>query len=155
MHPMPLTESLPPASLFHPTSPRVVRCSRKSDLHRLETPGCVCFAMQSPLSWFVLLVLWIGSEVNAQRPSNLSICDYYAESRYGANNVTTQFRLMQSIVALAFGGGRGVDGTEPDSTGILNPGRFDGQDVNLRSWFDGTSTVTRERALRDAEFMPC
>jgi hypothetical protein len=46
---------------------------------------------------------------------------------------------MQSIVALAFGGGRGVAGTDPDSTGILNPGRFDGNDVNLRSWFDGSS----------------
>jgi len=89
----------------------------------------------------LVLLLGAGDVAHAQRPSSLSICDYYAQSRYGANNATTQFLLMQSIVALAFGGGRGVEGTDPDSTGILNPGRFEGQDVDLHSWFDGTSTT--------------
>lgn len=95
------------------------------------------------VGWLVLL-LGVRGVVEAQRPSSLSICDYYAGSRYGTSNATTQFRLMQSIVALAFGGGRGVVGTDPNSTGILNPGNFEGQDVNLRSWFDGTSMSPKD-----------
>ncbi|KAB5559623.1 hypothetical protein GE09DRAFT_1113622 [Coniochaeta sp. 2T2.1] len=101
----------------------------------------VNFRGQLVLAW-LLLLLQTGRGVYAQRPSSLSICDYYAGNRYGVNNATTQFRLMQSIVALAFGGGRGVAGADPDSTGILNPGRFEEQDVNLRSWFDGTKATT-------------
>ncbi|KAH8802513.1 hypothetical protein F5884DRAFT_473714 [Xylogone sp. PMI_703] len=78
----------------------------------------------------------------AQRPSNSSICDYYATTLYGTNTSTTQFRLMQNIVALAFGGGTHLPGASNDSTGILNPGTFEGLRVNLRSWFDGSKATT-------------
>jgi len=86
-----------------------------------------------------LLLAASGPAALAQRPSSSSICDYYASQRYGSSNSTSQFRLMESIVALAFGGGASVPGTDPISTGILNPGTFRGQAINLRSWFDGSS----------------
>ena len=76
---------------------------------------------------------------HSQRPSDASICDYYANQRYGANNVSTQYRIMESIVGLAFGGGGSIPGVSNESTGILNPGTFEGQAVDLRSWFDGSS----------------
>ena len=120
---------LPVLPRFH--SPETLACNGRQ-------PIVFNSNMRLLLAWLVLL-LGVGNVAYAQRPSSLSICDYYAQNRYGGNNATTQFRLMQSIVALAFGGGRGVVGTDPDSTGILNPGNFEGQDVNLRSWFDGTS----------------
>ncbi len=90
------------------------------------------------------VLLFAAARVSVtQRPSDTTICDYYASSRYGANNSTTQYRLMESIVALAFGGGSGLSGASTDSTGILNPGTFDGQPVNLRPWFDGSSMKPR------------
>lgn len=89
----------------------------------------------------LLLVTVTGHfhEARAQRPSDSSICDYYASQQYGSNSTETQFKLMSHIVSLAFGGGVGLDGPSESSTGILNPGNFQGQAVNLRSWFDGSS----------------
>jgi hypothetical protein len=76
----------------------------------------------------------------AQRPSHASICDYYAEKKYGENSTASQVKLLQNIVALAFGGGEGVADTSAENTGIINPGKYNGRDVNLRPWFDGSST---------------
>ncbi|MCJ1245335.1 hypothetical protein MMC30_002539 [Trapelia coarctata] len=78
----------------------------------------------------------------AQRPSNASICDYYAKARYGANNSDTQFELVQSIVSLAFGGKFNLTNVSSEITGILNPGIFKGDPVYLRPWFDGTLDST-------------
>jgi hypothetical protein len=88
-----------------------------------------------------LLVISIaGGGALAQRPSDASICDYYAEKKYGENSTTTQVKLLQNIVALAFGGGDGVPDTSAENTGIINPGKYNGLDINLRPWFDGSST---------------
>ena len=86
----------------------------------------------------MLLVAVVGMGT-AQRPSTGSICDYYAIRRFGENSSDTQFMLMQSIVALAFGGGASLRNASDDSTGILNPGLFNGSVINLRPWFDGSS----------------
>ncbi|KAI3317326.1 hypothetical protein HD806DRAFT_515560 [Xylariaceae sp. AK1471] len=89
-----------------------------------------------------LLVIAVASVALAQRSANASICDYYAAKTYGSNSSDTQFRLMQHIVALAFGGGSGLSGASDESTGILNHGFFDGQAVYLRPWFDGSKATT-------------
>ncbi|KAH8167784.1 hypothetical protein CIB48_g417 [Xylaria polymorpha] len=62
--------------------------------------------------------------------------------RFGQNSSDTQFMLMQSIVALAFGGGATLPNASDDSTGILNPGSFNGSPINLRPWFDGSKATT-------------
>lgn len=87
----------------------------------------------------LLLVTVVSLGTAQQRPSTASICDYYAMQRFGANSSDTQFKLMEHIVALAFGGGVNLRNASDDSTGILNPGSFSGLAVNLRSWFDGSS----------------
>ena len=78
----------------------------------------------------------------AQRPSNASICDYYAEKVYGTNNSDTQFQLVEGIVALAFGGAFNLTNISSDITGILNPGTYQGLSVDLQPWFDGTLDST-------------
>ena len=95
------------------------------------------------LAVIVLLV----ANVVAQRPEGVSICDYYAEKLYGANSSDTQLRLVQNIVALAFGGGSNLSNVSSDLTGILNPGTFSSgtfQDlsVDLRPWFNGSIQST-------------
>lgn len=85
----------------------------------------------------------------AQRPTNASTCDYYAETFYGANTGTTQFQLIQGIIALAFGGGFNLTNVSSDITGILNPGTFQNYTVDLRPWFNGSidSTNLNDQAV--------
>ncbi|KAJ3577784.1 hypothetical protein NPX13_g2781 [Xylaria arbuscula] len=97
--------------------------------------------MWPQLRGVLLLVALVGMGT-AQRPSTGSICDYYAIQRFGENSSDTQFMLMQSIVALAFGGGTTLHNAPDDSTGILNPGSFNGSAINLRPWFDGSKATT-------------
>ena len=95
--------------------------------------------MRSLRALAAALPLLLAGSALAQRPSDSSICDYYAKVKYGTNSTDNQFALIQNIVALAFGGGASLQGAPTESTGILNPGTFEGQAVNLRSWFDGSS----------------
>lgn len=76
----------------------------------------------------------------AQRPTNASICDYYAEINYGVNNSANQYRLIQSIVSLAYVGGDVLPSAR-NITGILFPGTFMDLKVDLGPWFDGSSTT--------------
>ncbi|KAH7244538.1 uncharacterized protein BKA55DRAFT_595649 [Fusarium redolens] len=89
-----------------------------------------------------LLLSLLRREVLADRPPNQSVCDYYAAQRYGKSNSTTQLLLMQSIVAYAYAGGSSLPHAESNSTGIFNHGQFEGQDVYLRPWFDGSNATT-------------
>lgn len=97
---------------------------------------------------FVLAAL-LGRGVVAQRPSNASLCDYYAINLYGANTTDTQFQLIQSILALAFAGagGTGLSNVSSDLTGIFNPGTVVDPSgvkigVDLQPWFNGSIDST-------------
>ena len=89
----------------------------------------------------LVLALLFGLSV-AQRPSNASICDYYAQSLYGTNSSETQFNLIQDVVALAFGGHFNLTNVSTDITGILNPGTFQNLSVDLQPWFNGSIDST-------------
>ncbi|KID93313.1 hypothetical protein MAJ_10722, partial [Metarhizium majus ARSEF 297] len=89
-----------------------------------------------------LLTLLLGRGILADRPNDQSICDYYASQRYGASNSTTQLHLMQGIVAYAYAGGNTLPNPATNSTGIFNPGQFNGYNVYLRPWFDGSKATT-------------
>lgn len=100
------------------------------------------------VSVFVLAAL-LGRGVLAQRPSNASLCDYYAISLYGSNTTATQFQLVQSILALAFAGagGSGLTNVSSDLTGIFNPGTVVNPSgvkigVDLQPWFNGSIDST-------------
>ncbi|RFU80895.1 hypothetical protein TARUN_1312 [Trichoderma arundinaceum] len=97
------------------------------------------------MSWkriAAVLLLAAGRVSLAQRSGDESICDYYATQRYGESNITTQLLLVQSIVTLAYAGSAGLPNPPDDGTGIFNKGRFDGIDVYLRPWFDGSKATT-------------
>lgn len=91
---------------------------------------------------FLLFGLLLSGFAQAQRPSNASTCDYYALARYGANTSTTQFQLVQGIVASAFGGKFNLSHMPSDLTGILTPGIFENLEVDLTPWFDGSIPST-------------
>ncbi|GAB0134081.1 hypothetical protein EsDP_00002466 [Epichloe bromicola] len=86
-----------------------------------------------------------GVSVSAQQQrqrGDQSICDYYAAKQFGENNAATQLRLMQGIVAYAYAGGNSLPNGDKESTGIFNPGEYNGQEVYLRPWFDGTKATS-------------
>ncbi|KAE9364914.1 hypothetical protein N431DRAFT_446630 [Stipitochalara longipes BDJ] len=87
----------------------------------------------------VLLLLGVSS---AQRPSNATICDYYAITNYGSNTTATQLKLMSSILALAFGGAGSLPNVNSSITGIFNTGTYQGVTVDLQPWFNGTKQST-------------
>ncbi len=95
----------------------------------------------------LLVASLLGRQALAQRPSNASLCDYYATSLYGANTTDTQFTLIQSILALAFAGGSGLANVSTDLTGIFNPGSVVNPSgitipVDLQPWFNGSIDST-------------
>lgn len=87
------------------------------------------------------VAIWSGPTL-AQRPSNASVCDYYAQNLYGTNSSDTQHKLIQHIVALAFEGGTALSNVSSTLTGILRPGIFSGVNVDLRQYFNGSRAST-------------
>lgn len=63
-----------------------------------------------------ILTILFGASL-AQRPNNVSLCDYYAESLFGTNTNVTQLRLMQNIIVLAFAGPFTLQNVDPALTG--------------------------------------
>ncbi|KAI9148256.1 hypothetical protein HJFPF1_12084 [Paramyrothecium foliicola] len=92
-------------------------------------------------SALVCLGILAGSGL-AQRPSNASLCDYYAEAYYGSNTTETQQNLIRHIVALAFEGGTDLKDKPSELTGILRPGKFSDVDIDLRQYFNGSRAST-------------
>ncbi|KAK3361609.1 hypothetical protein B0T24DRAFT_111594 [Lasiosphaeria ovina] len=77
-----------------------------------------------------------------QRPSNASVCDYYAQKRSGTNTSDSQHALVRRIVSLAFEGGSKLEGLPTSLTGILRPGRINDVDVSLQTYFNGSRPST-------------
>lgn len=93
--------------------------------------------MPLPTTMLLFLALLIGLGL-AQRPSNATSCDYYAEQLYGTNSSKTQYELVKHVVALAFAGPPPKStNISSDITGILHPGVFQDEHVNLMPWFNG------------------
>jgi hypothetical protein len=107
----------------------------------------VSFHGITPLHFFLqftmlLILALLLLPAIAQRADNESLCDYYATQLYGANTTTNQYKLLQSIFALAFAGGSVLLNASNELTGIFNPGTFGGVPVNLVPWFDGSIAST-------------
>lgn len=92
----------------------------------------------------LLVYFFLFATILAQRPSSVSICDYYTKVIYGSASAENQLQLIQSIVALAFAGPKSILGNKAPAelTGILNLGVHDGHDVDLMPFFNGTIAST-------------
>ena len=116
----------------------LVFCSSRLTLQSL--------ALQLPRSMMtptpVFLALAVISIALAQRPPNISICDYYSKALLGGSNQTTQYTLVTLLVNTAVIGNY----TQPNKLavpGILAPdANFNGTKVNLLQYFNGDLTST-------------
>ena len=90
-----------------------------------------------------LIVAAIGTvSVLAQRPADVSICDYYAGALLETSNATTQNTLLTLLVNTAVIGNY----TQPNKNavpGILaEDAMYNGTKVNLLQFFDGSLAST-------------
>ncbi|KUJ11515.1 uncharacterized protein LY89DRAFT_654157 [Mollisia scopiformis] len=78
----------------------------------------------------------VGSAV-AQRPANMSICDYYTTALLTNNTAANQATLLTLVVNTAVIGNYTQPNVGVSVPGILAPGEVNGIAVNLLPYFDG------------------
>lgn len=85
-----------------------------------------------------LVMLAMAGAAVAQRPSNVSICDYYTTALLKDNNATNQYTLLTLLVNTAVIGNYTQPNVGVAVPGILNPnGTYNGTNVNLVPYFNG------------------
>ena len=84
----------------------------------------------------------VASTAMAQRPSNISICDYYSTALLNVSNATTQLAVVTLVVNTAIIGNYSSSGYVP---GILaKDAKYNGTTVNLAPYFDGSLMSTND-----------
>jgi hypothetical protein len=80
----------------------------------------------------------LSALVTAQRPANMSICDYYTTALLKENNATNQMTLLTLVVNTAVIGNYTMPNVGIAVPGILAAGTYNGTAVNLLPYFDGS-----------------
>jgi hypothetical protein len=89
-------------------------------------------------------ILALAGVVLAQRPTNVSICDYYTGALLKENNATNQMTLLTLLVNTAVIGNYTQPNVGIAVPGILTKGQFNGTDVNLLPYFSGALLSTND-----------
>ena len=88
----------------------------------------------------ILLLAAVGGAF-AQRPGNVSICDYYTTALFQENSGESQYKLLVSLVNTAvigsYNNSHAAKAADVKVPGILAPGEFNGTKVNLLPYFNG------------------
>ncbi|KAK0709997.1 hypothetical protein B0T26DRAFT_743248 [Lasiosphaeria miniovina] len=87
-------------------------------------------------------VLAAAGMVHAQRPSNVSICDYYTTALLQNNTAENQYKLLTLLVNTAVIGNYTTPNVGVAVPGILTPGTFNGTAVKLAPYFTGALAST-------------
>ncbi|KAH9985374.1 hypothetical protein F4779DRAFT_318394 [Xylariaceae sp. FL0662B] len=82
-------------------------------------------------------VMAAATAVSAQRPADTPICDYYTEALLKDNTADNQATILTLIVNTVVIGNYTVPNVGVKVPGILSPGQYMGQDVNLLPYFNG------------------
>lgn len=85
----------------------------------------------------------IVGAIASGRPASTSICDYYTAALLTKNTEQNQALLLRLLVNTAVIGNY----TQPNYNavpGILTPGTYDGENVNLLQYFDGALASTNQ-----------
>ncbi|EPS45630.1 hypothetical protein H072_367 [Dactylellina haptotyla CBS 200.50] len=85
------------------------------------------------------------SHLPAERPAEMSMCDYYATKNHYWNSARTQKKLVRAIVDTAFLGIKASHGVAHDSgayNGILRAGDYFEAKIDLTTYFDGSRNTT-------------
>ena len=89
-------------------------------------------------SFFILLFLAVITPfTTAQRPSNISVCDYYTSVLLQSNTAANQLALVTLLVNTAVIGNYTKTDVGIKVDGILTPGTLNDTAVNLLPYFNG------------------
>ncbi|KAH6622512.1 hypothetical protein F5144DRAFT_497587 [Chaetomium tenue] len=84
----------------------------------------------------------IVANVAAQRPSDISICDYYTTALLKNNTADNQYNLLVALVNTVVIGNYTQPNVGITVPGILAEGIYNGTNINLLPYFDGTLNST-------------
>ncbi|KAK9446504.1 uncharacterized protein V1518DRAFT_423680 [Limtongia smithiae] len=93
----------------------------------------------SKMTFAALLVIFPAVTLAEERPTNVTVCDYYAEKIGGSNTVETEKLVMALVLHSSLLGPYSKYNSVPiaDFTGALVPTVFNGEYVDLRDYFNG------------------
>jgi len=89
-----------------------------------------------------LLLGFAANAVLAQRPADMSICDYYTTALLMDNTAANQYMLLTLVVNTALIGNYTTPNVGIAVNGVLNPGTYNGTSINLLPYFDGSLAST-------------
>ncbi|UKZ77029.1 hypothetical protein TrVFT333_004745 [Trichoderma virens FT-333] len=94
------------------------------------------------MKFSTILVAVAASAANAQRPTNVSICDYYTTALLKENTAENQLTLLTLLVNTVVIGNYTAPNVGVKVPGILAPGHINGKAVNLLPYFNGELAST-------------
>ena len=94
------------------------------------------------ISKLLSTILLSAPPVLAQRPSDVSICDYYTGALLMNNTPSNQYTVLTLLVNTVVIGNYTQPNVGIAVPGILAPGEFNGEDVNLLPYFNGCLNST-------------
>jgi hypothetical protein len=83
----------------------------------------------------------------AQRPSDVSICDYYTGAVLKQNTAANQYTLLTVIVNTVVIGNYSACAVGDGLPGILAPATYNGEQVNLLPYFNGCLKSTNDNGM--------
>jgi len=82
-------------------------------------------------------LLAVIASVAAQRPSDISICDYYTNALLGSTSPADEYAVLTILVNTAVIGNYSACAVGSGLPGILAPAEYGGEQVNLLPYFNG------------------
>ncbi|KAK2608829.1 hypothetical protein QQS21_002686 [Conoideocrella luteorostrata] len=103
----------------------------------------------------IVLAAAAGTAVNAQRPKDEPICDYYTKALLKNNTAMNQATLLTLLVNTVVIGNYTMPNVGVKVPGILAPGEVGGKMVNLAPYFSGglASTNTGGKTGSSVNFL--
>jgi hypothetical protein len=96
------------------------------------------------MNFLTLTLLTILPFTTAQRPSNTTICDYYASTLLGSNTAASQILLITLLVNTFVIGNYTTPNVGLPCAGIAAPALYNGTTVELLPYFTGVYNSTNE-----------
>ncbi|KAL7943392.1 hypothetical protein V8C42DRAFT_328919 [Trichoderma barbatum] len=94
------------------------------------------------MKFLTILLAAAASVANAQRPSDVPICDYYTKALLKENTAENQLTLLTLLVNTVVIGNYTAPNVGVNVPGILAPGHINGKAVNLLPYFNGQLAST-------------
>ncbi|KEF51850.1 uncharacterized protein A1O9_12188 [Exophiala aquamarina CBS 119918] len=92
----------------------------------------------------LITVAALGVVVNADRPKNVTICDYYTPLLLGVeNSATSQLKLVQTLTHTFILGNYTTPNVGIAVAGVATPADYSGHEVNILNYFIGAYYSTK------------